>query len=641
MASALTQDKRIASLETPLGKDVLAAVRFDGAESLSELFEFRIEALSEQSNLDFDKAIGNNCSLTFKSYADPDRVFNGVLVEAQGVGAQAGLNLYRLTLRPWLWLLSRTSDCRIFENQNAIDIIKKVFSDRGFSDYRVATTGSFPELEYCVQYRETDLAFVCRLMEQHGVYYFFEYSKDKHTLVLADSKSSHKPAPGHASIPFIGDERQMRRDQEHLFKWTPERRFRSGKFELNDYDYLQPNADLKSDAEGSASYTKSKMEIYDYPGRFKKKNDGETYAKIRLQAEQAMDRRRFAEGDAISLFPGALTTLEKYPEGSENKEYLILRALHSYAMQSYRSGAAEDTQTYAGHYELLPSDINFRAPLTTPRPLVYGPQTAKVVGKDGEEIDVDEHGRILVRFYWDRKNKQSCRVRVAQVWAGKSWGGQVIPRIGQEVVVEFLEGDPDRPLVTGAVYNADNKFPYDMPANKTQSGLKSDSSKGHGGYNEFMFEDKKGGEIIRMHGERDHEVVIRNSETVEIGEIFAGMDASRMTTLKNGSDQLSIDLGSQTLDIFQNQTVTLQTGNQTINIALGSQTTTAMQSITLMVGLSTVNLTPASVSITSPTINLTGMAAINLTAPTINLTGIVNVTGLLTVNGMIPMLIPV
>lgn len=641
MASALTQDKRIASLETPLGKDVLAAVRFDGAEGLSELFEFRIEALSEQSNLDFDKAIGNNCSLSFKSYADPDRVFNGVLVEAQGLGAQAGLYLYRLTLRPWLWLLTRTSDCRIFENQNAVDIIKKVFSDRGFSDYRVATTGSFPELEYCVQYRETDLAFVCRLMEQHGVYYFFEYSKDKHTLVLADSKSSHKPAPGHASIPFIGDERQRRRDHEHLFKWTPERRFRSGKFELNDYDYLQPNADLKSDAEGSASYTKSKMEIYDYPGRFKKKNDGETYAKIRLQAEQAMDRRRFAEGDAISLFPGALTTLEKYPEGSENKEYLILRALHSYAMQSYRSGGAEETQSYAGHYEFLPSDVNFRAPVTTPRPLVYGPQTAKVVGKDGEEIDVDEHGRILVRFYWDRKNKQSCRVRVAQVWAGKSWGGQVIPRIGQEVVVEFLEGDPDRPLVTGAVYNADNKFPYDMPANKTQSGLKSDSSKGHGGYNEFMFEDKKGSETIRMHGERDHEVVIRNSETVEIGEIFAGMDASRKTTLKNGSDQLSIQLGSQTLDIFQNQTVTLETGNQTINIALGSQTTTAMQSITLMVGMSTVNLTPASVSITSPTINLTGVAAINLTAPTINLTGIVNVTGLLTVNGMIPMLIPV
>lgn len=599
MAAQLTQDKRIASLETPLGKNTLAAVRFDGAEGVSELFDFRIEALSEQSKIDFDKAIGNNCSLTFKSYADPDRVFNGVLVEAQGLGAQAGLYLYRLTLRPWLWLLSRTSDCRIFENQTAPDIIKKVFSDRGFSDYRVATTGSFPQLEYCVQYRETDLAFVSRLMEQHGIYYFFEYSKDKHTLVLANAKASHKSVPGHDKIPFIADERQYRRDQEHLFKWTPERRFRTGKFELNDYNYLQPNADLKSDAQGSASYTKSKMEVYDYPGKFKKKSDGETYAKIRLQAEQAMDQRRYAEGDSISLFPGGLVTLEKYPESSENKEYLVLRAAHSYAFQSYRSGAAEGSHPYSGLYEFIPSDVNFRAPLTTPRPIVHGPQTAKVVGKDGEEIDVDEHGRILVRFYWDRKNMQSCRARVAQVWAGKTWGGQAIPRIGQEVVVEFLEGDPDRPLVTGAVYNGDNKFPYEMPANKTQSGLKSDSSKGHGGYNEFMFEDKKGSEKIRMHGERDHEVVIRRAQSIEIGEIFSGKDdPSRKTTLKNGGDELSVEAGNQKVDIQGKQYVTVL---ETISIE-------AMQKITLTVGASTITLEPAQITVNSPMISLQSTA---------------------------------
>lgn len=641
MASDLTQDTRIGALDTPLGKDTLVAIRFDGAEGLSELFEFRIEALSQQANVDFDRALGQNCAMTFKSFADPDRLFNGVLVEAQGLGSQAGLYLYRLTLRPWLWLLSRTSDCRIFENQTAIDIIKKVFSDRGFSDYRVATTGSFPKLEYCVQYRETDLAFVSRLMEQHGIYYFFEYAKDKHTLVLADAKSSHKPVPGHASMPFIADERQLRRDQEHIFKWAPERRFRSGKFELNDYDYLKPNADLKSDAQGSASYTKSKMEIYDYPGKFKEKNDGETYAKVRLQAEQAFDRRRYAEGDAISLFPGGLVTLEKHPESAENREYLVLRAEHSFASQSYRSGGEADPP-YAGRFELLQSDVNYRAPLATPRPIIHGLQTAKVVGKDGEEIDVDEHGRILVRFWWDRKNKQSCRARVAQVWAGKGWGGHVIPRIGMEVIVEFLEGDPDRPLVTGAVYNGEYKYPYDMPANKTQSGLKSDSSKGHGGYNEFMFEDKKDSEEIRMHAEKDHNVVIRHAETVEIGENFSGMDPSRTTTLKNGSDKLAINMGSQTVEIFQDQTTTLDTGNQTINIELGAQSTTAMMGITLnvMFGLSSVAITPASVTITSPTIALTAEAEITLTAPIINLIGTVNVTGALTVDGMIPMLLP-
>ena len=277
MASELTQDKRIASLESPLGKDTLVAARFDGAEGLSELFEFRIDALSEQANVDFDKAIGNNCSLTFKSYSDPDRTFNGVLVEAQSLGAKQVSTSTGLTLRPGSGCCRGRAIAASSKIRPRSTLSRKSSATAAFRDYRVATTGNFPKLEYCVQYRETDLAFVNRLMEQHGIYYFFEYEKSKHTLVLADAKSSHKPAPGHAKMPFIADERQWRRDQEHLYKWTPERRFRSGKFELNDYDYLQPNADLKSDAQGSASYTKSKMEIYDYPGKFKKKSDGETY----------------------------------------------------------------------------------------------------------------------------------------------------------------------------------------------------------------------------------------------------------------------------------------------------------------------------------------------------------------------------
>jgi type VI secretion system secreted protein VgrG len=597
MAAELTQEHRIASLDTPLGKDVLVAVRFEGAEGISELFDFRIEARSVKAVKDFDDAIGKNCSLTFKTYEKkPDRIFNGVLVQAQGVGAQADIFSYRLTLRPWLWLLSRTSNCRIFKNQKAPAIIEKVFTDRGFSDFRDGTSGSFPELEYCVQYRETDLAFVSRLMEQHGIYYFFEHSKDKHTLVLANGKSSHKDVPGHAKLPFISNERQSRRDQEHVFRWSPERRFRSGKFSLNHYDYLQPNADLKSDAEGSAGYSKSKMEIYDYPHKFKKKADGETYAKIRLQAEQAMDQRRYAEGDSISLFPGGLVTIEKHPQGSENKEYLILRASHSYASESYRSGNSGNEETYSGSYEFIPSDINFRAPLITPRPVVHGPQTAKVVCEEGknEEIDVDKHGRILVQFFWDRENKQSRRARVAQVAAGSGWGMQIIPRIGQEVVVEFLEGDPDRPLVTGVVYNGDNKHPFAMPANKTQSGLKTNSTKGGGGYNEFMFEDMKGSEYIRMNAQKDYKVTILNTETVTIGESYKDGKTSRNTTLKQGSDDLKIEDGNQTVYIKKNQTIN---ADEEISI-------TAKKKITLTVGQSSITLKPTEITIASPTINV-------------------------------------
>ncbi|WP_395697035.1 type VI secretion system Vgr family protein [Methylocella sp.] len=595
MTSELAQDTRLASLKTPLGEDKLVLTRFDAAEALSETFEVRIEATSLDANIDFDRAIGVNCAVVVKSYGGRERAFNGVLVEAQAAGSRAELSLYRLTLRPWLWLLTRTSDCRIFENKTALDIVKQVFQDRGFSDFSDRTTTNFPQLDYCVQYRETDFAFVCRLMERHGIYYFFEHAKDKHTLVLADAKSSLKPVPGLASLPFIGGDKQERRDREHAAKITPQRSFRSGKFELTDYDYLQPGADLKGDAQGEAAYARSKMEMFDYPGAYKKKSDGETYARVRLQAEQALDRRAAAEGDAPSLFPGGLTTLEGHPQGSVNKEYLVVRALHSYSAQAYRSGAAPGGDLYSGRYELLPSDVPYRAPLATPRPLVHGPQTAKVVGKDGEEIDVDEHGRILVRFFWDRKNKQSCRVRVAQVWAGKGWGGQTIPRIGQEVVVEFLEGDPDRPLVTGAVYNADYKHPYDMPADKTQSGLKSDSSKGHGGYNEFMFEDKKGSEKVRMRAERDHEAKIRRAQTVEIGEAFTSHgDPSRDVTLKNGSDSLSIENGDQSVDVKGKQDVSVL---QTISIE-------AMQKITLTVGASSITIDPVSITLNAPMINL-------------------------------------
>jgi len=597
MASQLTQDTRVASLDIPgLGKDTLVVTRFHAIEGLSELFEFRIEALSEKADINFDQALGTNATLKIQSY-DKERVFNGVFTEVQAQGMWGDLYEYHLVLRPWLWLLSKTSDCRIFENKDVLKIIKEVFNDRGFSDFEPATTKSYPELEYTVQYRETDLAFVSRLMEQHGIYYFFEHSASKHNLRLADGKSSHKPVPGMTQVPFLTGDQHARRDREHIFGWSPERRFRTGKIELMDYDYLKPTANLKSDAEANSNYKKSKLEIYDYPGKYKVKKDGEDYAKVRLLAEQAQDKRRHASGDAINLFPGGLTTLEKHPQGGENKEYLILRAAHTYTTQAYTTGMPSPDHGYHGAYEFLPSDIEFKAPLTTPRPVICGPQTATVVAdKDAdEEIDVDKHGRILVRFFWDRKKTQSCRVRVAQVWAGKGWGGQVIPRVGQEAVVEFLEGDPDRPLVVGTVFNGDYKYPYEMPANKTRSGLKSNSSKGGNGYNEFMFEDKKDGEKIVMHAEKDHEVVIRNLEKTEIGENFSGKAPnSRKTTLKNGSDELNLDNGNQKVDIKGKQDISVL---ETISIE-------AKQKITLTVGASSITMDPTSITLNAPMINL-------------------------------------
>jgi len=601
MSSDITQDTRIGSLQTPLGKDVLVLVSFEGREGLSELFEWRIEAVSEQENIDFDAALGRACTVVLKTYGE-ERDFSGTLVEAHWLGVRGVHYAYRLVLRPWLWLLSRTSDCRIFSDKTAPDIIKEVFSDRGFNDFRLSLTESYPTLKYCVQYRETDLVFVSRLMEQHGIYYFFEHGSDKHTLVLADSKSSHKPIPGRESVPFIRLGGDDRREQEHLHEWAVGRRFCTGKVELNDYDYEKPNANLLSDASASSRYEKSSMELYDYPGKYREKSDGERYAKIRLEAEQALDGRRQADGDAASLFPGGLVRLDKHPTTAENHQYLVVRSTHRFVTELYRSGPGPSGEIYQGNYEFLRSEQPFRSPITTPKPLIHGIQTAKVVGKSGEEIDVDELGRILVQFFWDRKKSQSCRLRVGQVWAGRKWGGQIIPRIGMEVIVEFLEGDPDRPLITGAVYNNDYKLPYDLPANKTIAGVKSDSSKGGGGYNEFMFEDHKGQEQIGLHAQKDYKVVVRDTEVCEIGERFTSHlgSAARNTTVKLGDDHLTVSTGSQVVRIALSQTTTVT----------GPVTTQSMASMMFEVGASSINMTPASITLTSPSISLMSVAGV-------------------------------
>jgi type VI secretion system secreted protein VgrG len=294
--------------------------------------------------------------------------------------------------------------------------------------------------------------------------------------------------------------------------------------------------------------------------------------------------------------------LDKHPTTAENHQYLVVRSTHRFVTELYRSGPGPSGEIYQGNYEFLRSEQPFRSPITTPKPLIHGIQTAKVVGKSGEEIDVDELGRILVQFFWDRKKSQSCRLRVGQVWAGRKWGGQIIPRIGMEVIVEFLEGDPDRPLITGAVYNNDYKLPYDLPANKTIAGVKSDSSKGGGGYNEFMFEDHKGQEQIGLHAQKDYKVVVRDTEVCEIGERFTSHlgSAARNTTVKLGDDHLTVSTGSQVVRIALSQTTTVT----------GPVTTQSMASMMFEVGASSINMTPASITLTSPSISLMSVAGV-------------------------------
>jgi type VI secretion system secreted protein VgrG len=657
----LIQTGRSAELTTPLGKDVLVVTEFSATEGLNELFEYHIGALSAQENIDFDKAVGQGCMVKMDTDDGKTRIFHGIMTEAQWLGQpDKEIYSYRIVLRPWLWLLGHRADCRIFLDKDVRDVVTEVFSKAGFTDFDDRTTGTYEKIEYCVQYRETDLAFVCRMMEHWGIYYFFEPSDGKHTLVMADSHSSHKPFSDLSKVEFNPRAGAFQDEKQVLTSWVAERRFRTGKVCFNDYDYTSPNKDLKATKEASEKYTHAKLEVYDYHYKYDDKGKGENLADHRLDAEQALDHRRRGSGDAASLYPGGLVTLDKHPASQENKEYLVVHASHHFTEQTYRSSGSGlgTTAGYDGTYVFQLGDRPFRPLPLTPKPRIYGIQTAKVVGKkgeDSEEISTDEYGRIWVKFHWDRDPQKTCPIRVAQVWAGKKWGGMFIPRVGMEVVVDFLEGDPDRPLVTGCVYNGDNKPPYDLPDNKTMNGWKTDSSKGGNGYNELVFEDKKTSEKIRMHGEKDHEVVIRNSETWTIGEIFPSPKGSpsRDTTLKMGDDNLTIEMGDQNVTLkMGDQNVTLQLGSQNTKLTLGNQqtdlevgshTTNALTGITLnvMMGLSSVAITPSSISILSPQIDLTAMAMINMTAPMINMTGVVNVTGALLIDGVPPMPAPV
>ncbi|MEM8664274.1 MAG: type VI secretion system tip protein TssI/VgrG, partial [Pseudomonadota bacterium] len=489
------------------------------------------------------------------------------------------------------------------------DIIQDVFGRRGFNDFQLKLTENYRPREYCVQYRETDHDFLCRLMEEDGIYFYFEHTADKHTMVLADSKSSHTPVKGLASVKFATDATGPQTRVEAVSELTIQRSLQTGQYALNEYDYNKPNASMKTQSQEPTGYQYDQLELYDYPGRYTETSDGDRFAKVRLEAKKALDYRRTARGSAPALVPGALIKVEAHPESSENIEHLIVRCSHNLSSQDYRSGGTDGTEYY-GSYEFQPSDRAFRAPPRTPRPTVMGPQTAKVVGKEGEEIDVDEMGRILVQFHWDRQKDKSRRVRVAQTWSDKGWGAIMIPRIGQEVIIEYLEGDPDQPLCTGTVYNAEMTVPYELPANKTKNGFKSNSTKGGGGYNEFVFEDKKNSEEIGLHAQKDLKVKVLNTETREIAEKFAGAGASRTTTLKMGDDKLDIKAGNQKVDIAQAQNVK---AGSTVTIEAGA-------SITLKVGGSKIVIDPSGVAITGTAkVDINGGAAINAKAGIIKL----------------------
>lgn len=505
-----SQENRLIAIDTPLGKDALLLQSFSGREGVSRLFSFQIDLLSESNSIDFSEIIGQNVTIrVLLSDGSTERYFNGMVSRFAQSGAGTQFTNYQMEMVPWTWFLTRITDCRIFQNLSIPDILKKVFDSRGFTDYKSSLAGSYDPVEYCVQYRETDFNFISRLMEHAGIFYYFEHDDGKHTMVLADSSSAHQPCPNQDSANYNQTSGDL--DSEDVITaWNMEQELRTGKYSLTDYNFETPKTSLMANEPTVFSAgPNSGFEMYDYPGIHLTPSEGTKNAKLRMQEEEAGHIVISGSSVCRAFTSGYKFDLKEHYRDDMNDSYVLTEVQHVASVGSYSQEAAQSPAHYANHFTCIQASVPFRPVRVTPKPFVQGPQTALVVGKSGEEIWVDKYGRVKVQFYWDRLGQKdensSCWIRVSQPWGGKGWGAMWIPRMGQEVIVSFVEGDPDRPLITGRVYNADQTVPYTLPDHQTVSTFMSRSSKGGGSsnYNEIRFEDKKGKEQIFINAERD------------------------------------------------------------------------------------------------------------------------------------------
>ena len=520
MNSPFRQDTRRGQLTTVLGPDVLVLLRFSGTDRLNDLFEYHVEALSASKSLDFDKLLGTHATFTIKT-PQGDRHYDGIIEQAEWVGASKDGFHYLFTLRPWIWLAGLRRNQRIFHNKTIVEILDELlqpYAGLGSPAVENRLTGSYAPVEYTVQYRESDLAFARRLMERFGISYHFTHAPGSHSLVMTDGVEGHAPI---GSRDFKIYEGHHPSDVEHFSAWRQSRGVTTGAVRLTDWNFKTPPAAMEVDQPGDAVHAHGLIESFDYPGDYDDLDHGKKVASLRTRQERGQGARIQAEGDIATLSSGLRVTLsgDAVPDAT-GLQFLCLAATHTYRGEGFHSGSHSQAEVpaYTAQYVLMPVTQPIAPRRKTPVPVVHGPQTAVVVGTG--EIDCDDYGRILVRFHWDLNDAFSMRCRVSQNWAGKGWGGMVIPRIGMEVVVEFLEGDPDKPLVTGCVYNGANTVPYPLPDNKTRSTFKTKTHEGSG-FNELRFEDAKDNEEIYVHGQKDRNTKIEHnqSERVNVNKV--------------------------------------------------------------------------------------------------------------------------
>ena len=540
----------------------LSVSYISGREGLNRLYEFQVgfHPLGDEP-LEAQELLGAEALLTVLLPGGKTRHVHGRVRTVETLGQQGGRWRYQAWVVPKAWWLTRVKRSRIFQGKTVPQIVKAVLEEGGV-EVKLSLSGSYEAREYCTQYRESDFAFVSRLLEWEGLFYFFQHTEGGHVLVVGDKPNVHEALPGGAKLPLRENDGRAE-DGEYLSSLQRVHRLRPGKVHLKDYDFEKPALDVSGKTQDSSN-GQDTLEVYDYPGEYVAPAVGRGAAKVRL--EEAVQAARTLEGEGVCprLTPGYRFEVED--GGTHAGEYVAVEVVHSGSQPETRGSRESLGNLYRNSFKCMPASVPFRPRRTTPVPHLAGLQTATVVGPGGEEIHTDEHGRIKVQFHWDREgqrdDKASCWVRVGQAWGGPAWGALYLPRIGQEVVVRFLEGNPDRPLIAGTVYNGSNPTPYALPDDKTKSTLKSASSLGSDGFNEFRIEDAAGEEEIFVHGQKDEDLVTENDKDQEV----LGYEA-----LLVKKDRCRTVEGDQELDVHQDDD-SLVHGNQTLQVR-GERTT--------------------------------------------------------------------
>jgi type VI secretion system secreted protein VgrG len=550
--------------------------RMSGHEALGRPFEYELELLGQDPNMDLSKFLGDSMTIGVATASEGTRYFNGVVTKFWLAGSHGRFARYRAVLRPWFSLLQHKHDARIFQSMTVPDVVKQIFGAHPFALYEENLQETYRTWDYIVQYHESEFNFISRILEQEGIYYYFKHADGKHTLVLSDSPQAHEANPNYSTVEYHQPNEQMPMD-EYIDTWSVERQIVSGAYAATDFNFETPRTDLARKQAKATGGANGDLEIFEYPGGYFKGAEGEAQVSVRLQEEQLQYERFDGAGNVRGLSSGCKFTLADYPRDDQNKEYLVVEAWYDLSANPSESGVSQSA-SFRCSVQCLDSKIQYRAARVTPKPRIEGPQTAIVTGPAGEEIWTDKYGRVKLHFHWDRygklDEKSSCWVRVAQVWAGSNWGAIHTPRIGQEVIVEFLEGDPDRPIVTGRVYNGVNMPPYALTANQTQSGIKSRSTKGGNvtNANEIRFEDLKGSEDLYIQAEKTQTTLVKQNQSVTVGgNQTIGVSGTRHVTITKKDTEEYKDARETT--VTETDLLTVQK-KATRNFNLGRETTT-------------------------------------------------------------------